>query len=287
MNRPEYLQPILDGLITRPSGSWASVKLDYLRRYIDIFETSMRSRWPQRNYIDLFAGPGKNTIKGTGEILLGSPLLSLITRYPFTRYYFADLDTNNLKALRLRCTASSHCNLVQTYNENANKIVLTVVAKIRQLSPRSLNLVFLDPEGLELEWNTVAQLGTLRCDLIIHYSQQGLSRYIGKAYETNEETIVDRFIGTDVWRDIYASWQNKPRRTGVHRELMDLYKDRLKSLGYQDVKQSDEIMSEPLVRNTKRNAPLYRLIFASKHPLGDEFWEKITNRDIHGQKRMF
>jgi len=73
----------------------------------------------------------------------------------------------------------------------------------------------------------------------------------------------------------------------MHRDLLDLYKDRLRFLGYQDVKQSDEITSEPLIRNTRRNAPLYRLIFASKHPLGDEFWQKITQHDIHGQKRMF
>ena len=287
MNGSEYLQPVSDGLITRKSGSWVVEKLDYIRRYIEIFETSMRSKWAQRNYIDLFSGPGKNVIKDSGEILLGSPLLSLITRHPFTSYYFADLNTDNAMALQQRCAASPQSSHIRIYNEDANKIVSTIVATIKQFSLNSLNLAFLDPQGLELEWSTIAQLGVLRCDLIIHYSQQGLSRFMGKAYQSNEETRVDRFFGTSDWRMVYTRWHNKPRKTGIHRELLDLYKDRLRSLGYQDVKQSDEIMSEPLIRNTRRNAPLYRLIFASKHPLGDEFWQKITKRDIYGQKRMF
>jgi three-Cys-motif partner protein len=287
MINADYLEAVTDGLVTRPSGSWVAEKLDYVQRYINIFETSMKSKWSQRNYIDIFAGPGKNILKDTGEVLLGSPLLSLKTKYPFTGYYFADLSLDNAHALEQRCAASPLSNLVHIYNENANRIVSTVVASIRQFFTHSLNLAFLDPEGLELEWSTVAQLGNLRCDLIIHYSQQGLSRFLPNAYESNQETSVDRFFGTEDWRNIYAPWHNKPRKIGMHRELIDLYKDRLKSLGYQEVKQSDEIITEPLIRNTRRNAPLYRLIFASKHPLGDEFWQKITKRDRYGQKQMF
>lgn len=287
MNKPQYLQPVPDGLLTRPSGKWASEKLDYIRRYIDIFETSMRSKWHQRNYIDLFSGPGKNMVKDSSEILLGSPLLSLTTKYPFTGYHFSDLDHKSVDALKLRCTSSPLCSQIQFYAENANSVVSSVVAQIKHSSPRSLNLAVLDPEGLELEWTTVSSLGSLRCDLIIHYSQSGLTRFIGKAFESDDETVIDRFFGTRDWRSIYVLWHDKPHRTGMHRELIDHYKDRLQSLGYQEVKQSDEIGAEPLMRNSRRNAPLYRLIFASKHPLGDEFWQKVTKRDRYGQKRMF
>ena len=55
-----YLQPQDDGLPMRLSGSWVAEKLDYLERYINIFETSMHSKpWRERHYIDLFAGSGK------------------------------------------------------------------------------------------------------------------------------------------------------------------------------------------------------------------------------------
>lgn len=78
MSNPAYLQPVPDGLVTRSSGPWVGEKLYFVRQYINIFETSMKSKWPQRNYIDLFAGPGKNLNKDSGEILFGSPLLSLV-----------------------------------------------------------------------------------------------------------------------------------------------------------------------------------------------------------------
>ncbi len=44
---------------------------------------------------------------------------------------------------------------------------------------------------------------------------------------------------------------------------------------------------EPLIRNIVRQAPLYRLLFASKHPLGQEFWENIVQRNVYGQRRLF
>ncbi len=44
MTHERYLDPQDDGLPIRESGLWASEKLDYLRRYIDVFETSMRKK---------------------------------------------------------------------------------------------------------------------------------------------------------------------------------------------------------------------------------------------------
>jgi three-Cys-motif partner protein len=288
MTNPDYLRDVPDGLYTLPAGAWAAEKLDYLRRYIDIFETSMRKKWSQRNYIDLFAGPGKNVVKDTSEVFLGSPLLALTTRFPFTGYYFVNNNPIHIEALKLRCSSSPLFNTVHIYTEDANKIVNTIVDGIRQFSPNSLNLAFLDPFGLDLEWATVAKLGSLqRCDLLIHYSQQGFSRYIKKAFQTENETKVDSFFGSNEWRDIYAKWCQEPRKRGLTRDLIDFYKKRLKTLGYQEVKQPDEMLTEPLIRNKERNSPLYRLIFASKHPLGEKFWKAIIGHDLYGQKQMF
>jgi len=116
MTNPDYLQAVPDGLYTLPAGAWAAEKLDYLSRYIDIFETSMRKKWSQRNYIDLFAGPGKNVVKDTTEVFLGSPLLALTTRFPFTGYYFSNNDPIQIEALKQRCSASPQCDTLNIYN---------------------------------------------------------------------------------------------------------------------------------------------------------------------------
>jgi three-Cys-motif partner protein len=150
MSANPYLSSVDDGFRMRSSGQWAAEKLFYLRNYIDIFETSMRMKWPNRNFIDLFSGPGKNFINPSKEIQLGSPLIALTTRFPFTGYYFSDIDINKAEALKIRCSFSPHFDRVKIYTENANRIVSSIVGNIRQFSPNSLNLAFLDPEGLEL-----------------------------------------------------------------------------------------------------------------------------------------
>ena len=282
-----YLLPEPDGLPTRPSGLWATEKLDYLRRYIDVFETSMRGRWSIRNYIDLQAGPGKIAIRDTSETMLGSPLLAVTTEHPFTGYFFADIDQENTAALLQRTAASPVQQRINVFTGDCNVLVYDIVARLREDESRSLNLVFLDPEGLEFQWSSVEALASIRkMDLIINYPQGGLTRYLPIAISNSGETSVDRFFGTDQWREIYAQFQSGPPMN-LHRQLIDLYRNRLHGLGYSDVMRGDEAGDEPLMRNTQRNAPLYRLIFASKNPLGNDFWHKVTRRNVYGQRSLF
>lgn len=291
----KYLIPEDDGLSARTSGQWVTEKLHYLKRYIDMFETSMRNKpWRRRTYIDLFSGPGKCVINQTSEFYLGSPLLALTTEHPFTDYYFVDADPNNIEVLKERCSASQGTASIHYLVGDSNTHVQTIVNQIIQIDRSfikgkwpSINLAFLDPEGLELEWNTVATLAQAgRMDLIIHYSQNGLTRNLEICYNSDDETIIDRFFGDREWRKIYQDRQNKKTRVGIHRQLIDYYKAKLQGLGYVEVLRDDETGAEPLIRNSRRKAPLYRLLFASKHELGHDFWRSVTRKDVYGQRRL-
>jgi three-Cys-motif partner protein len=138
---------------------------------------------------------------------------------------------------------------------------------------------------LELEWNTVAELAKInRMDLIIHYSQQGIKRMADRALESPKETIIDRFFGDKEWRKVYAACKDDV--TGIHRSLIDYYKSKLKTLDYVEVKEGEEVWAEPLMKNSK-NAPLYRLLFASKSPLGVKFWKDVTKVSANGQMPLW
>lgn len=284
---PDHLGPSDDGLPMRPSGSWAAIKHDYLKRYINVFETSMREKWKVRNYVDLLAGPGKNRVEDSGKISLGSPLLALTTTYPFTGYYFTDSERKNIDALQQRVSASPYAERVNIQQGDCNYLVDSIVSQIKRNDAASLNLAFLDPQGLELKWATVAKLSAIRrMDLIINYPQGGLNRYLGEAYKTESNTAVDDLFGDRSWRDVYRNWQDKTPNVSIHRLLVQHYKRKLQALGYQEVIQGEELEDAPLIRNVERNAPLYRLLFASKHPLGHDFWKKITRRNVYGQGRL-
>jgi three-Cys-motif partner protein len=193
---------------------------------------------------------------------------------------------------------SSNANIPQNHihnlTGNANQKVQDVVSDIEQFDKvfikgvgSCLNLAFLDPEGLELEWSTVEALGKMRTmDLIIHYSQNGLTRNLEKCYSLDEETIVDRFFGDYQWRDVYKEALSKKETIGIHRALIDYYKSKLSALGYVVINDQQQTVREPLIRNSERNAPLYRLIFASKHSLGNKIWNEVTRKNYYGQQNL-
>jgi three-Cys-motif partner protein len=289
----KYLLPEDDGLLARPSGDWAQDKLFYVKHYIDTFEKSMRKReWRRRIYIDLFAGPGKCIDRDTQEYFLGSPMLALTTEFPFTDYFFVDVDNENLKALKVRSrTTGIPEEKIRFWMGNATRRVYDITKEIRKFDSQyipgawpSLNLAFLDPNGLELEWSIVAELAQMnRMDLIIHYSQQGVERMVKRSINSTEQTKLDNFFGDDGWREIYN--RHKDSAGGYHRPLINHYKSKLKKLGYVEVKDDEEIWTEPVMRNQK-NAPLYRLLFASKNELGIKFWKEITKIKRSGQIQL-
>ena len=80
------------------------------------------------------------------------------------------------------------------------------------------------------------------------------------------------------WRE---QWKQLTNRTpqNICKLFASEYKAQLKArLGYVEFR--EKVMSAP-------NGPIYRLIFASKHLKGAEFWDKITKRDRGGQQDLF
>ena len=287
ISMPNYLAPEDDGLVARKSGAWVEDKLDYLARYISAFETSMREKpWRARHYVDLLAGPGKCRVIGTKQILLGSPLIALTTEYPFTRYFFVDHDHANIESLRQRCSESPLTESISIKEGDCNLLVDDIVREIKEIDHyipgiwSSINLGFLDSQGLELKWTTVAKLAKVsRMDMVINFPIYGLRLNMHSSLK-QKHSCVDDFFGGPEWRQIY---RDAVGRGKLARALLDFYKDKLGKLGYQDVRDSEEV----LIRNIQRRGPLYYLIFVSKSDLGNKFWNDITRRNVRGQLALF
>jgi len=275
-----------DGLAMRPAGEWTYDKLYYLNAYLSRFIVSMRQKqWRAIQYIDLFAGPGKNRFSN-GKIISGSPLLALSQKQPFDRYFFSDLEPVYIEVLKGRCFNHHEYEKISFSIGDANQVVDPIVRDIEKVDAiykkgtwSSLNLAFLDPDGLELHWTTVEKLASRRTDLIIYYPQMGITRDAPREIESQPTTPIDHFFGDTAWRDLYRQYQ-KREESFLHRTLLDYYKQKLTSLGY-----IDNHIIEPLMKNSKE-APLYRLLFACKHTLGNEFWANVTKDLPSGQLRL-
>lgn len=282
-SKAPLLETVDDGLLMRSGGFWTYAKLHYLNEYLYRFIVSMRQKnWRAIHYIDLFAGPGRNRLDD-GRTIHGSPILALSQPRPFDRYSFGDSDVASMNALKLRCSKfGEKVEKTEYLLGDANTMVEGVCRYIRDVDGQyiqgkwpSLNLAFLDPEGLELHWETVAKLAAYRTDMIIYYPQMGITRNA----ETSPEAI-DLFFGDAHWRQIYRQYQRREIQH-LHRALLDYYKQKLQAFGYV----VEDPLLEPLFTNSK-DAPLYRLLFVSKHELGNKFWEDVNRKLPNGQMRL-
>ncbi len=269
-----------DGLPMRESQDYAKDKLRIFEGYVYRFTTSMRNKqWRALYFIDLQAGPGKNIFDPSRDVMLGSPLIALNAKYPFTHYRFVELNTDNFDALQQRISASPLKDRTISYNDDCNLIVDQIVSELQELDSRyiegkwpSLNLAFLDPEGLELQWQTVEKLGRVnRMDLIINFSTSGFTRNARQMFEAEQATRLDLFFGTDEWRSVYQRVSERDV-THIRRTMLDYYKQRLVSLGYVNHFERDILPDEKTFHN-RRGAQVYTLMFASKHDLGVKFWK--------------
>ncbi|MBM3333310.1 three-Cys-motif partner protein TcmP, partial [Candidatus Sumerlaeota bacterium] len=208
-------------------------------------------------------------LRGTGREIDGSPLIALACKEPFTHYYFVDADTKAIEALKARIGKRSN---VHFWAEDCNVAVKEIA---RQIPPRSLSLAFVDPTSVQMQMSTIAELADCRrVDLLINFPEHMSIQRI-KSLKCSEADL-DAYFGSPNWKSILE----RARARGEHEgdALREVYKDRLKALGYEAPRFGDQ-----LIRSDQRR-PLYYLLYASKHERGIDFWRKITKRSHAGQE---
>ena len=286
-----FLEPVDDGLRLREASDHTRDKLETQKKYIEMFlQATKNDPWRAWNYIDLQAGPGKVEIRKPREIVFGSPLIALNAPRSFTNYWLVDLDTENINALEHRTAQSERSSKVKIICGDCNIVVDGIVEKIKAMDNvyragiwSSLNLAFLDPEGLELGWSTVEKLASVnRMDLIINFSTSGFTRNVRRALESGNTETIDRFFGTVEWKEVYCSVRHEDV-SRVRRVMIDFYKGRLADLGYIHI--IDELARDELVVKNSKSVQQYTLFVASKHELGSKFG-KVAVSNVRGQKRL-
>jgi three-Cys-motif partner protein len=265
-----------DGLLGLEVGPWTADKLAFLRKYIDLFNHGMKKKWQLRVYIDLFAGPGVNVVRPGGEEIDGSPLVALKSQVPFTHCFFNDLDPHFVAALRTRAQMAMDvrkpgaATSVEFLNCDCNEAAREIA---RRMPAGCLALAFVDPWKWELTFNSVASLTRgRRVDLLQTFHTGSIKRSAHRVLRQ-----VDNSVGGTDWRNQYQ----QARRGEKSRVILDYFERSLAQLGYP----RDNVDDRVLMRNS-RNTPMYHIVYASKHPRGKDFWEKVSAILPSGQRRL-
>ena len=276
-SRGQGLVAASDGLPALAVSEHVREKEFAIEGMISIFNNGMQNKWNRRYYIDLFAGPGRCVIKGSGEEVDGSPILAAKSKVKFTDYFLADNSSVSIEALKKRIDGlgSKELAIFNYYLGDADAVVDELAVNLPE-GRTSLGLAVLDPWGWDFSFKALAKLSQgRRLDLVINFPVLPMIRNQGR-----ELPGLDRFMNGSNYKESldYAMKHENPNVTST-RVLLDFYENELKGIGYKYI--NDQVEVENSVRR-----PQYHLIFASKHERGSEFWDKVTNRQETGQMRL-
>ena len=278
-----------DGLPVQCVGPWVEDKYFFLERYLTA-SSEARKKFAEKGnavFLDLFSGSGKCIIENEDREIDGGGLRAFKdVPVPFNEYNYFDISKANVEALRRRLN-STICNVECG---DSNELVNMLVPKLLQKSYK-YHFAFIDPFGPDgLKFNTLRELAKLgRMDMLIHFPIGAIKRNL-KAWVKSSSTILDDFLGTDIWRQKIKGLHSEK----IFRTLADIFTDQLKSIGYPDeglrlaATEANFYAGLPTVpiRNT-RNVKLYVLILASKHALAQRIWNSVIKISPAGQKGLF
>lgn len=270
-------------------GPWSVVKNDILEEYSKSYLTIMHKQSQFRDilYVDAFAGATENIERSTNIPMPGSAKRALSLNPGFTEYYFFDKDEARVADLNSLAVGRSNVVVMQG---DGNMLTRELAAKRLQYDQYRRALVFLDPYGMDLDWETVRLLGeTKSADVAINFPIMDINR---NSVRRNESTILGnsahemtRLWGSDEWRASFygphpnlSIWDEQPRVKKVkHIDIVNAYRNRLMSEGgYKDV-------TKPLLMPNKTGAPLYYILMASNNSTAIKIMNHIL--DEH-RKRM-
>lgn len=234
-----------DGLIARRAGEWAREKLAFLEAFAAP-ALAIAGSMPDRTYVDLFAGPGRNRTDDGFEFP-GSPMIALAAaanakhRRGFTAAHLVNFHQGSFNALDervARCVAAGECRIaagdVHRHRGDANALIPSIMRGIHR---RSYALVFADITGLvHWPWSSVELLkaqGHGAVDLYVLFPlEMAINRFLAFERDRAEAYFkhLDSFFGCEDWRPIYERRTTSGLGATFRQELVELYLSRLRKV---------------------------------------------------------
>ena len=271
-------------------GDWTEEKLERLKKYSEaymtIFKNNLKASYFTTHYVDAFAGTGYRNTEANSEQLVteqeaidsetikkGSAYIALETSPSFDRFLFIEQRSDFIEALgNLKEKFPSKGSTIEVRQGEANQVLRSWMQTINWKNNRAL--VFLDPYGMQIEWETIeAVASTEAIDLWLLFPLgQAVNRLLTKRELPNEAwaSRLDKFFGTNEWREAFY---REPVQVGLFddeatveksvnlEQIGKYFNERLRTI-------FSGVASNPLPLKNSKNVPLYLLCFAAGNPRG-------------------
>ncbi len=256
-------------------GAWTVMKLEAVQKYLSAYAQALKNKSFTKIYIDAFAGTGRCDIKVDGQkrTVDGSASRALDIEPPFHKYYFIERDRKKQSALRDLKDAYPGRS-IDIMHSDANVAIEAICKKYSWRKERAV--LFLDPYGMELAWETLVALSNAPgIDIWYLFPYSGLYRQATKsaaALDAGKEAALDRILGTREWRDkFYAPPAQKSlfgedidERQVEHTEMLQFVSERLGEI-FTSVT-GPKILYQSGDEKNPRGSPLFALYFLLSNP---------------------
>ena len=253
-------------------------KLVTVEKYLKAFTTALAGKFTLV-YVDAFAGSGASVPKTdkqqirlieTDDIIDGSTRRALRIAPSFDRFIFIEKLGKNLRSLQgLKEEFPEKQDKIEILPGDANTELRNFATKLDKRNARAV--VFIDPFGLSLDWETIAALGTTeRVDLWYLVPSGGMSRQVKlDGTELESAQLLDKVLGTSDWRgriiantvttDLFGDPISSTSKIGGAVELTGFVQERLRTVFKGGVSEK----ALPLGRGGRHE---FSLIFACANP---------------------
>ena len=279
-------------------GSWSESKLkcveDYARAYLRVMQNQP---WAVLHYVDAFAGPGWHPFKR--ETPTGTEIAEVES------FFGSEEDRADAKSFRegsaLRAFGASASSdrqfdwfkLIDAHEPSCRELEETIGIEYPEMLNRvdvecgdanialeayiesvdwnvTRSLVFLDPFGLEVRWNTIEKLaGTEACDVWYLFPLGGVIRMMTGSGQIPDSWRgrLDELFGTSGWyKEFYPTTQatlfndeaSIPLRDASPRHILDYIHNRLLTIF--------PAVSQPGVLRNSKGFPLFALVLGVANP---------------------
>jgi three-Cys-motif partner protein len=196
------------------------LKLALVEAYLGRFTTALRWKFPELWYFDVFAGTGERTVRVAArdgdlfdestpesvERRRGSARIAIEVVPPFHRIIFVEKKPKSIAALKALRALHPDRN-IEVVAGDANQELIEAIARADWQRTRAV--MFLDPYGMNVDWETLKAVANTRAiDVWYLFSLSGLYRQAARkaeAIDDNKRAAITRILGTDEWeRELYA-----------------------------------------------------------------------------------
>jgi len=283
-------------------GDWTEIKLqafeDYVKAYLKIMNSQKKNRagWPITIYFDGFAGSGDRGIERNNDqsfffddvsakelsVYKGSAERVLGMQIKFDKYYFVDNSNNSLNDLR------TNLKMKNLLTDSCNFIYNDMNAEIKkfssELNEQMAALVFLDPFGMQINWDSIETLRDKRVDLwILIPSGVIVNRLLDNSGELIFQEKLESFFGLPIEEIRQIFYEEKKEKTLFGEEeqitkvgdsiakIAEIYIRNLKKIFLY-------VTENPLLLKNSKNVTIYHFVFASNNKTAYKIASQIIGK---------